>query len=220
MHIIKDILTYPFRGGGKYILLIGVILTLAGNLVSIAPLVGGIAGLLLYAYFCAVYFKLIESTSTGGTEAPDYPDISNFFEDVIWPMLQITFILLLSFGPFAIYAYRAGEEMNPLISGGLLILGIVYFPMALLAAVILGRLSAAGPHVVFPSIFRAGWYYLLAVGILVLIYGAEMACGELLEEFFIIKYLVMAVVSMYAMMANARTLGLVFRDRREELNWI
>ncbi len=220
MNVFKDIFTYPVRGGGKYILVIGAILTIASHLMSIAPLVGGIAGLILFAYFCATFFKMIESSATGGKEAPEYPDISNLFEDVIWPMLQLVIIGLISFGPMMIYQYYAGKGAQVPIVAALEIFGTVYSPMAVLAVVVLGRMSAASPHIVIPSIFRAGWYYLLAVGLLALISGLNSAFEHFLAGLFIVKYVVMAVVGMYCLMANARTLGLIFRDRREELNWI
>jgi len=220
MNLFKDIFTYPVRGGGKYILAIGAILTVGSHLMSFAPLVGGIAGLILFAYFCAMYFKMIESSATGGKEAPEYPDISNFFEDVIWPMLQLVIIGLISFGPLMIYQYEAGMEAQAPIAAALSIFGAVYSPMAVLAVVVLGRISAISPHVVIPAIFRAGWRYLLAVGLLAVISGLESLSEQFIADLFLIKYLVMAVVGMYCLMANARTLGLIFRDRRDELNWI
>lgn len=51
MKILKDILTYAYRGSGKYVLILCVALSLIAKLAGIAPLVGPIAGLLLSAYF-------------------------------------------------------------------------------------------------------------------------------------------------------------------------
>lgn len=220
MNFFTDIITYPFRGGGKYILLIGAMLSLGSDLASMAPLVGGIASLLLFGYFCAVYFKIIESSAVGGKEAPEYPELSNLMEDVIWPMLQIVLILLVSFGPLWGYLFAFGEAANGGVVLALTCLGILYAPMALLAVVILGYMGALSPHIVIPAVFRAGWLYLAAILLLGAIYGIEACITHFLAGWFIVKFLILAVTSMYCLMANGRALGLIFRDRREELNWV
>jgi hypothetical protein len=147
MNLLKDILTYAYRGTGKYILISCVVLSVITEVVGFAPLVGPIAALLLSGYFCAIYFQMIQSSATGGKDAPDFPDTANLFEDVIWPMLQILVVALISFGPLLGYVIWAGEEqVNPLIGYGLVGFGVIYFPMAMLAVVILGYMGALSPH--------------------------------------------------------------------------
>ncbi len=220
MNIFSDILSYPFRGSGKYILLIGAILSLVADLASLAPLVGGIASLFLFGYFCAVYFKIIESSAVGGKEAPEYPELSNLMEDVFWPMLQIIGVMLVSFGPLWGYLIFAGKGALPWITVALTALGTLYAPMAILAVVILGYMGALSPHIVFPAIVRAGWLYLATLVLLLLIYGLQGLATHFLAGWFIIKFLILAIVSMYCLMANGRALGLIFRERREALNWL
>lgn len=221
MNILKDILTYAYRGSGKYVLILCVVLSLVAKLAGIAPLVGPIAGLLLSAYFCAIYFQMIQSTATGGKEAPEFPDTANFFEDIIWPMLQVFLVGLVSFGPIIAYLIWAGDgKAMPLVIYGLLGFGVIYFPMAMLAVVVLGYTGALGPHIVIPAIFRAGWLYWLAVLMLCLLYFAESAIGSALSGLFIIKFIVSAFVGVYTLMTNARILGVVYRERQEELGWL
>ena len=220
MNFFTDTLSYPFRGSGKYIFLIGAIISIGSDLASLAPLVGGIASLLLFGYFCAVYFNIIESSAVGGKEAPDYPELSNIMEDVIWPMLQITSVMLVSFAPLGGYLLYAGDGANGWVALALLVLGTLYAPMAILAVVILGYMGALSPHIVFPAIVRAGWLYLAMVILLLVIYGLQMFIARFLAGFFILKFLILSVVGMYCLMANGRALGLIFRDRRDELNWI
>ena len=221
MAILKDILTYAWRGSGKYVLIICVVLSVVATLASIAPLIGGIAGLLLFAYFCAVYFQLIQSTATGGKEAPEFPDTANVMEDIIWPMIQTVLVVLVSFGPFIGYGVWAGEEReNSLVSLGLLGFGVVYFPMARLAVVVLGFIGALGPHIVIPSIFRAGWLYWVGVALLCLLYFVESMIADMLSGSLIIGSLAMSAVGSYTMMTNARILGVMYRERQEELGWL
>lgn len=220
MNFLTDTLSYPFRGGGKYILLIGAILSIGADLASLAPLVGGIASFLLFGYFCAVYFKIIESSAVGGKEAPEYPELSNLMEDVIWPMLQIVVVFLVSFAPLWSYLFATGKEAHGGVVLALTGFGILYAPMGVLAVVILGYMGALSPHIVIPAVFRAGWLYLAAVVLLLAIYALQGSISHLLVGWFIVKFVTLAVVGMYCLMANGRALGLIFRDRREELGWI
>lgn len=221
MNILKDILTYAYRGSGKYVLVLCVVLSLIAKIAGIAPLVGPIASLLLTAYFCAIFFQLIQSSATGGKEAPEFPDTANFFEDIIWPMLQVWIVALVSFGPMIAYLIWAGDDREiPLISYGLLGFGIIYFPMAMLAVVVLGYMGALSPHIVIPAIFRAGWLYWFAVLLLCLLYFAESKIMSALSGYFIIKYIVLSFVGVYTLMTNARILGVVYRERQEALGWI
>lgn len=221
MNLLKDILTYAYRGSGKYVLLTCVVLTVISDLASLAPLVGVVAAVLISGYFCAVYFQLIQSTATGGKEAPDFPETSNIFEDIIWPMLQIIVVAIVSFAPLFGYLVWAGREHgNPSVALALMGLGLAYFPMAMLAVVVLGFTGAASPHIVLPAIFRGGWLYWLGVVMLGLLYFV----GATVEKFFagqiIVSQLVMAVMGSYIMITNARILGVVYRERQEELGWL
>jgi hypothetical protein len=157
----------------------------------------------------------------GGKEAPEFPDTSNIFEDIIWPQLQIFVIGLVSFGPVIAYSIWAGDDHNtPLISFALIGLGVVYFPMAMLAVVVLVYTGALSPHIVFPAIFRGGWLYWVGVLMLCLLYFMESIISKALAGSFIVGPLVMSIVSIYIMMTNARLLGVVYRERQEEFGWL
>lgn len=220
MNLLTDIFGYAWRGTGKYVLITCVVLSVIADLAGLAPLFGPIASLFLAGYFCAIYYQLIQSTATGGKEAPEFPDMANLFEDVIWPLLQISAVGIVSFGPAIGYGIWAGEDANPLIGRGLVALGVIYFPMAILAVVVLGYTGALSPHVVVPAVFRAGWLYWVGVLMLVALYMAGSMIEDALKGRFIIGPLVMAVVGTYTMMTNARILGVVYRERQEELGWL
>jgi hypothetical protein len=221
MNIFKDILTFAWRGSGKYVLITCVVLSVIADLAGLAPIFGAIASLLLSGYFCAIYYQLIQSSATGGKEAPDFPDTSNIFEDIIWPMLQILVVGIVSFGPFLGYVIWAGDKsVSPMIAFALLGFGAVYFPMAMLAVVILGYTGALSPHIVLPAIFRGGWIYWVGVIMLLVLYSAGSVVKDIFSGHFIIGHLIMAVIGSYTLMTNARILGVVYRERQEELGWI
>ncbi|MGC4016344.1 MAG: hypothetical protein QM755_17740 [Luteolibacter sp.] len=220
MTLLGDIFTYALRGSGKYILITGAVLSVIADLVSLAPLIGILAGLVLFGYFCALYFEVIQTTATGGAEAPMYPNTSKLMEDIIWPALQTFITGLISFLPVIAYSWFGPKEPSASLMLGLAGFGMIYFPMAMLAVVVLGRLSAAGPHIVIPAMFRAGWLYALAVFLLFFLYMAQSMVGSFLEGMPIIRALVLAVVSMYVLLTNGRMLGVIYRERQEELNWL
>ena len=221
MNLLRDILTYAWRGSGKYVMITCVVLSVIADLASLAPLVGPIAYLFLSGYFCAIYFQLIQSSATGGKEAPDFPDTANLLEDIIWPMLQVVVVVIVSFGPFFGYAIWAGDQdASGAVTLGLFALGVVYFPMAMLAVVVLGRTGALGPHIVIPSIFRGGWIYWFGVAMLMGLYMTGVLIEDMFSGHIIVGHLVMAVVGSYMLMTNARILGVVYRERQEELGWL
>jgi hypothetical protein len=218
MRLLQDIFTYAYRGSGKYILLVCVVLSLIAKLCGFAPLIGFFAWFVLAGYFCAVYFQMVLSTATGGKEAPEFPDLSNLWEDILWPMLQVGVVLLASFSPYLLYQFV--ENPHPTLSLALFGLGVVYFPMAVLAAMILGYTGAISPHIVLPSIIRGGWVYVLAIVLLLLIAIAESVIGTMLRDSPIIHILAMSFISAYSLMTNARILGVVYRERQEQLGWL
>jgi hypothetical protein len=92
--------------------------------------------------------------------------------------------------------------------------------MAMLAVVVLGYTGAHSPHIVIPAIFRGGGLYWLGVFLLCLLYVADTIIENAMSGSFIIGPVVMFLVSSYTMMTNARILGVVYRERQEELGWV
>ncbi len=221
MGILQDIFTYPFRGSGKYMLLFGVILSVISKIASFAPAVGSIAGLILAAYLTATYFEIIETTATGSDKAPVFPNVTSVWDDLIWPLLKSVIVALFSFAPLWIYLICSGENnARPEWVLALAGLGAIYFPMAMTAMVVLGYLGAMLPHIVVPAIFRAGGLYWLAVFLIILIFLAQGFLGDLLARIPILGAVVASLVEIVAMMINGRTLGIIYRERREEMGWI
>lgn len=221
MQILRDSLSYPIRGSGKYLLLTAAILSVAADVVSFAPMIGLIARLLIFGYLSTVYFQIIQSTATGSREAPMFPETANLYEDIISPAMQVIVVFVTALLPSLIAAIWLKDATH----GGVLVtglhwLGLAYAPMAMLAVCVLGFLGAMSPHIVLPAICRCGWIYAVVVGALLLLYLAEGLISESLGQWIILCSPVMAVVGSYVMMANGRMLGLMFREKREDLNWI
>jgi len=217
-HQIKDAFSFPFRGGGKYILLVGGVLGVISDLASLAPLIGIIAVIFMLGYMISTYFQIIQSSATGSDEAPEFPEMSNILEDLIYPVLQVIFVGVVSFIPF--FAWRIFSEGGGAIEFLLVLLGIAYFPMAMMAVVVLGQLRAASPLLVVPAIMNSGGYYWIAVASLIFLYILESLIMEFFDGFFIVGTLVAAFLGMYTLMTNGRILGLIYREKEEELGWL
>lgn len=222
MNTFKDIATYAVRGNGKYMLFFGALISVLSDIASFA---GGlfpiISIVLLSGYLCAVFYDIVNSTATGDDEAPDFPEVSNLLEEVVEPFLHVFAVALVAMGPCLAYWIFMDEEVsNPLIFFGLLGFGVIYFPMALLAVVILGRLGGMSPHIVIPAIFRAGWLYWFAVLLICLLYVAEIFVSGAFAGHFIVGTLVAAFLGMFTLMTGGRALGIVYRDREDKLDWL
>jgi len=221
MNLFLDIFTYAFRGSGKYMFATCALLWLLSYVVRVALLVGMLASVILFGYLCAVYFQLIQSTAAGRDEAPPFIDTSNFMEDIIWPLLQIFVVAVASFLPSIWYSLATDEgARNSVVGHTLLGFGVVYFPMAMLAVVVLGRTAAVSPHIVIPAIVRSGWLYWLAVLLLGLLYFTSGVIEEMLGDRFFILLLLAPILSAYTLMTNARILGIIYRDRQHKLGWL
>lgn len=199
-------------------LLIGGVLSIFTSIASLAPMIGILAYVFMSSYFCATYFKIIESTAVGDSDAPSFPETSNILEDLVWPMFKIIYIAVCCFSPYilSLYLYSSSSILTDLI----FYVCLAYFPMAVLAVTVLGYLSAMLPTIVLPSIIKAGWIYWFAVILLGLIYTLEDFLSEFLDGFSILHFVIMGFVAMYVLMTSGRILGLVYRNREEELEWI
>jgi hypothetical protein len=220
MTLLGDIFSYGVRGNGKYILILGAVLSLIQSIAGAAPVIGTFAILILACYFCAYYFDVVETTAAGAESAPEFPSFANMVTDIVWPAAQTLIVLFVSLLPLFCYTWFGPEERSPGINLLLAGLGISYFPMALLAVIILGSLGAMSPHIVLPSIVRAGGLYWLAVFLLLVIYLCEVTLGTVLADTFLIGQLIMAVVGMYTLLTNGRLMGMIYREKSEELNWL
>ena len=196
-------------------LFIGAILGVISDLASLAPMLGFFASVLILGYFIGIYFQIIESTATGSTEAPEYPEISNVIEDLVYPIFKVIFVAFISFIPLILMA--AFTQSSSTLG---VVFGIAYFPMAMMAVVILGELRVVNPVFVIRSIISAGGLYWIAMASLILLYLLEILILNILGRTFIVGSLVASILGMYTLMANGRILGLIYREKEEELGWL
>ena len=214
---------YPFKGKGAFVLLAGTIFYTFVHYLLFIPFVGGMLSLFTSCYLLAYFFKVMTSSADGEEAAPDWPDFSNAFGDIIAPVLKTILVGLVSFTPallILIIRPAADWQTNLLIIGGMVILGALYYPMALLAFVMSGRIAGLTPIIVIPAIVKMPLTYLVVL----MTYGFLIVVGALGRGFVnlpvpIVGTIISVAIGMYYSMVQMRLLGLMYAANADRLNW-
>ena len=210
--MISDAFTYPFAGSGKYMLVIGAVLSLFLSVASYVPLLGFIVGIGVSGYLTSYMFKIINSTACGQDEPCDWPEFNNYFDDLIMPALCMLSASFFSFGPYALLSTITDDSsVLPTI---LLVLGFVHLPMAILCVALQGTLKSAFWATTLPRILSCiPQYFILAL----LMGGLSFLSGLLnvaLDNIPILGWFVSFLLGMYSLMVSGRLIGLFVRDNQ------
>ncbi|HEV2207481.1 MAG TPA: FHA domain-containing protein [Verrucomicrobiae bacterium] len=231
---------YPLKKDGALVLLTGTIflsMIKAGAFFARFGAVKGIglgsaicmAFLLLMTGFGAGYLtsylrRVVTGTAMGEQMAPDWPDLSDFAADILAPLFQLAATMLVSLVPAIVVAMgvQGAGRWGPaaiLVACGA---GVIYFPMAFLAAAMFDSVAALNPLLVVPSIAKIPGQYLLTVAV----FGAVLAAKWLGDDFLpqaisvpVVPSVISTFVGLYLLMVEARVLGLLYRVNKEELGW-
>jgi len=143
--------------------------------------------------------------------------------DMLRPIFLILGVTLLSFLPaIALWFALAHEHVScsTLLPWGLLLAGCLYFPMALTATAMLDSPIGLNPLFVVRSIFRVGWVYFIAWGILILAMIVSYLLISFLPQIFCVTNAVVTAIFMYLLLIVGRVCGLLYRHCREKLDWL
>lgn len=215
---LMDALTYPVRGSGWAMVVIGAVIALLPGLFSGIMYLGPIAWVMGLCYFNAFYFLIVESTVSGKDDTPDWPDVSNITEDLLLPFLRTLRVAVLSFFPLLIVLYIRDEPRgmwgSPAVWAGIS-WGVFYFPMAMLNTIVSNDMAASLPHRVLPLIKRGMPSYLVLTGLLVVALLFSRAVTGIMSGVPLIGGLLSAATGLYFMMAEARLAGTFYRRQLE-----
>ena len=138
-------LAYPLRGHGKYVILasavlfwlLGVVDFLAGALswsyLGIGTILAGVIACLVLLVLAAYALEVIGRSADGQEEAPDWPEITDWYANLLRPGLLILAAATVSFLPTVVYiAWSAAHWSRAPSLWALLLLGMLYFPMGAL----------------------------------------------------------------------------------------
>ena len=247
---------FPFRGSGVLVLIVGTFLL---AIVSAGGGMGGsglrgrmgpgfrggmsfgwwglMARVVVLGYLFTYMQSIIHSTAVEEEEMPTLPSMTNFWEDIVLPCLQLIGVTLISFAPaigVGFWVVATEQESMGVLLVSVFALGCLYFPMAFLAAALLDSVAAANPLQVIPSIFKVPREYLVAVIALAGVLGIRSLGDFVLLELFprglathsTAKLLGMfaaqafwSLASLYLLTVGMRILGLLYVAKKEELGW-
>lgn len=216
-----DVLGYPFDRAGFPLFIVGSLLILASNFATILPVVGLFSVIFIFAYLSGLFFELVYLSAIDQDNLYCFPDLADPFEDILLPAVKVIAVVFISFAPLIAWEVWGDSEHEyaTAIRFGLVGWAALYFPMAMLATVIFGTITGASPHIVLPGIFNAGPIYLVSVALIFGLYCLEAFSGSFLPEG-IWGNISAAIIAMFVVMTTARTLGLLYLRREDELGWV
>jgi hypothetical protein len=214
--MIHDALTFPFRGVGKYMLIIGGVLSLVLSVAALFPFLGIVIAIGASGYFAAYYFDIVNSTASGKDEACDWPEFRDFWSDLVGPWLCWLSSFVFSFAP--LFAVLFFFEPPGVIHVALLIVGFAHLPMALLSVAIFKTMRAAFWLNTIPAVMRCLPQYAVLVVILGFLTIANALVDRVLSAVPVAGWFLGFFLGMYALMVSARLIGLFYRENGEIFN--
>ena len=208
---------YPFQGSGVILLIAG---TAFFYLLGSLPLVG----LLVTGYLFAYAKSIITSTANGQKEPPDWPDLTDWKEDILVPYVQLMALVLLCFGPaFIIGLWHPGNETQARIAYfAALGFGALLAPMGMLALAMFDTLTVLNPIALTWSILRVPLHYFVAATafeiVLVLYWFAGSALRGVLPVPFLPE-IISSFLNLYVISIGMRILGLLYVSNQDEFGW-
>lgn len=227
---LPEVFSYPFFGSGKYILIIGVLLFLIYKILmymaSFVPIYGFIFMLLIGVfgggYLSAFMMKIISSSADGKDEAPEWPEVTDIWSDIVHRFFLMFGTFVFSFLPYIIYFFLFSSESlySVLLIWIFIVLGSLYFPMGLIAVSQTDSISSLNPFFIIPSILKVPRDYGIAFFILLFVILINTVAEKILvSPVPLVGSIIESFLSFYFLIIEMRILGLVYYTNRERLNW-
>ncbi len=219
---LPGILKYPFGHGGTFMLVLGTLTFLVLDFVArFSWWMTIFAGGYLFVYLQSI----ITTTARGEDRLPDWPEFAEWWSDVAVPFFTLVFTVLVCFGPALAYLVMAGnskEDVNYLIAFPLIGLGLLYFPMALLATAMSDSFIAINPFVVIPAITKVPVEYIIACVVFFLMVVLRYLSETLLKTIIpipILPSIPTGFLTLYFLTVEMRLLGVLYYKNRVRIGW-
>jgi hypothetical protein len=208
---------YPFQGSGVVLLVAG---TAFFYLLGKLPLIG----LLITGYLFNYAKSIITTTANGQRELPDWPDFTDWREDILVPYFHLFALVALAFGPALLVAVCQswqGTEPGAACFCALAI-GLLLAPMGMLGLAMFDSVSVLNPVALTWSIMRVPVPYLVAAVafelVLLFHWFAEGAIDKAMP-IPILPGLISGFLSLYLVSVGMRILGLLYRCHSDQFGW-
>ena len=214
---------YPFRGRGKFLLIGGAIFFWVARFLSAVPIFGIVIALFVAGYLCAFMMKVIDSSARGEQEPPNWPDVSDFASDILYPLFLVIGTVAFCFVPAiglviarSVYHWETATPVVVAVAAGLL-----YLPMGLMAVALWDSLAALNPLLIIPSILKVPLQYLTACVLLAAVVGLRYFSGQFVggASPLLVGLPIVDFLGLYFLMVEMRILGLIYYGNEEKFGW-
>jgi hypothetical protein len=227
---------YPFRENGAWILATS---TLFLALLEVTQKFLGIGsfvlGTIAMGYFGMLFIDIIRTTANDDKSSMELPDFSGM-EEIRETAAQLAISGLLILSPALICVLLSGystaaeyaQRLLPsaywrLLALGFTGMGLVYYPMGLLAVAMFDTVAAVNPVLVVPAISKTFCQYVLVLAMLGVMWLLREVSSMLLFalpwSWRFACYLPIEFYSLYTLLVTARLLGVLYRVNSARLGW-
>lgn len=215
--------SYPFKGAGVSLLIIGSVFFWFIELSHKVSMIGIIA-LFGTGYLSAYLLSIIAHTANGEDHMPDWPGFADWWDDILHPYFLVLGATSLSFLPLIAYflaVLSSRGEPNPLTIVGLIGVGLLYIPMALIGVAVYDTFSGMSPLRVLPAITKTLGPYAAACLMMGAIVVLRVAVGLAVSAlpFPLLTSLVAWFISFYLLIVEMRILGLLYLTNEKRIGW-
>lgn len=174
-----------------------------------------IVGVLFTAYLLAMLRKIIEESAAGEDRLVDWPDFASWVDDILLPLVRMGTVVLACFGPA--WAWHVMRGRHDVVYVALMVIGLIYYPMAALAVTLFDSIKAMAPSVVLPAISKVrDDYAALCILLVILEVVREGIAGWLGGT---ILGLAVSFAGAYALFLHGHLIGLLYRVGGARLGW-
>jgi FHA domain len=210
-------LVYPFTGSGFILLIAGTAFFL---IMDRLPFLG----LIFTGYLFSYAKRIVGSSAEGRPDPPDWPDFTNWWEDIVLPYLHLLALTLLAFGPAIVLAlwHPGNAATTHMAVLAAVAFGALFAPMGMLALSMFDHVGALNPVSLAWSILRVPLPYLVAAGAFELVLLVRLLARGLLYEWFplpILTAVLCGFLDLYFLTVAMRILGLLYATNKQRLGW-
>jgi len=214
---LPGVFIYPFKKNGLMMLVIG---TIVFAILGFAARFSLWTLLFGTGYFLSYMQRIMTTSGYGEVEMPGWPDFTEFWSDIILPMLLLagTFFACIAPGLACLFF---GSDTVKLAAIPLFVLGGFYFPMAVLAVGMTDNIFSLNPLVIIPSIAKLFLPYLVATLFMGVLYGVYKL-SQIVAEFIdvpVLSSLIVSLLSLYFGTLLMRILGILYFTNKDRLGW-
>lgn len=210
------LLRYPVQGGGIYKLAAG------AGILALAAFLGDVAYVHWFTSFIAAaliggyLMRIIDGSCRAETTMPVWPNIDNWFDDLIVPLLKMFAVVILCFGPATIWYRFFGNDP---IFWVLLLPGVAYFPLAAAAMSLFESLEEILPSRIIPSFRKIEDEYILTLIVLSVLALACNGFGTTVGTSWLVGTPLASIANFYVLSLGAHIIGWLYAAEASRLRW-